>query len=287
MKRYILITAMLLSASFASAGVDLPYSTSFDCDEWVETEAGDWPPNCDGVEAGLFAEFFGTSITSDANNDSNVSGTKGMRFLKGDGANDDSTIARIVFNEDQKEFWVRWYVKYETGFAWASYTYDKLIFFYLDSTGIGGISASSITALNLWSSFPSTSWNADIGFQDIWGGGTAISDGSWHFIEVHVKMDTDGTDGVGQVWIDGVLKIDEDDISWSTDQASVRANGFDGFMFDHNQSAPGNSGGIGTPAYIDYDDIAISLTGYIGPVVGAITTTGRIAISGNVTIGVQ
>lgn len=266
MKKYfktILIFSILfiffpISSSLAG-NVDLPWETTFDCPEWQETKTADWPPNCAGIEIGVWATFFETQITSDANNPDGDGG-RGMRFWKGDGSNKSSNVAKLSFGY-QKEFWVRWYMRYETGFAWDPYYYDKLIYLVHDSTGMGGLSAASITKLALWSNNPSTAWKADIGFQDIWGGGTSTSDGSWHSIECYFKMDTDTTDGAVKLWVDGVLKISETGLNLSGGNATIQSEGWSGFTFDSNQSTPAN----GRHVYVDWDDMAISNIGYIGP----------------------
>ena len=109
------------------AGIDLPWSTSFDCEEYVETH-NNFTPNCPGIEVGLWGDIVGTAITTLANNP--LGSGRGIKFLKGDGTNNSSLAARISFNDYQKEIWIRWYIKYEEGFAWSSLLYDKLIYLY-------------------------------------------------------------------------------------------------------------------------------------------------------------
>lgn len=251
------------------AGVDLPWETSFDCPEWVEGSLNDWYSiGCPGIEIGKSGEFIGTQITTDANDTANSQTSRGMRFWKKSGTNQDSTIARINFNTYQKEFWVRWYMRYEAGFSWSSLNYDKLIYLYTSpgsgGTASGGVAVSSMSEISLWSNLPSASWKGNVGFQDIWGGGTTTSDGSWHYVEAYFKMDTDGTDGQGKLWVDGILLVSEDTISWSGGNSTIQSQGWTGFMFDHNQGYPGNP-----LMYVDWDDMAIRNDGYIGPVGGS------------------
>ncbi|MCJ7817138.1 MAG: hypothetical protein MUP55_04745, partial [Candidatus Aenigmarchaeota archaeon] len=81
------------------------------------------------------------------------------------------------------------------------------------------------------------------------------SDGQWHYFEYHFKTDTNRANGIWQLWIDGVLKVDRSDVDYI------------GSLFGHvvvgSNHTPALNGGC---AYVDYDDITISTTGPIGPV---------------------
>lgn len=271
----IIFFSILRLAENSQAAVDLPWSTTFDCNEWQEDfilpehqYTGNWPPaDCPDITIGLWGVPNQTQITTPANF-ANGSGNRGMRFWKGDGSNIDSSIARIYFSTGQTEFWVRWYMRYEAGFAWNPYIYDKLIYLYYADTGMGGISATSINSINIWNNAPSTTYNGSEGFYESWGGNSAVSDGSWHCIEAHFKMDTDGTDGEGNLWIDGSSILSATNINWSNGDATFRSAGWGSFMFDHNQSTVAN----GESSYVDWDDMAISNTGYIGPIEPSDTT---------------
>lgn len=262
---------IVLSSVPVFAGVDLPYSTTFDCAEWQESSDPDWSEiNCDGIQQGPDQALNTTSIISAANNTANISGTKAIRFMKYDGVNQDSGIAQIALNTPQQEIWVRWYTRFESGFEWTSFHYDKMVIFNSNGSGIGGMSSSSnnIHFFSIYTLHPSAEYvTSNVGWWETFGGDSAVSDGTWHSIEIHAKMETAelSTDGVAQMWIDEVLVTDRDDVDWTNVEAQ-RIAGFGSIFFDSNQSEPGNASGIGSPAYVDWDDIAISATGYIGPV---------------------
>jgi hypothetical protein len=97
------------------------------------------------------------------------------------------------------------------------------------------------------------------GWQDIMGG--TASDDLFHCYEVHLKMDTDSTNGVGQIWVDGKLRVSKTDVDWSGGDATSR-QGWTWILIGSNQNAPSN----GRCMYVDFDDIAISNTGYVGPI---------------------
>jgi hypothetical protein len=101
-------------------------------------------------------------------------------------------------------------------------------------------------------------------FTDIFPGGE--SDESWHCYEVHFKAETTsgGSDGVCELWIDGVQKTPK---GWT--QGTIRygaraAGGWTGFEFPGNAEVRFNSSD--TEGWVDIDDIAISAVGYIGPI---------------------
>ncbi len=80
----------------------------------------------------------------------------------------------------------------------------------------------------------------------------SYSDGLFHCFEIHLKMDSNGTDGIGRLWIDGVLRASNAGVNWSNGNATARA-GWKKFFFHENQNNPGN----GRPMYVDYDDMVI------------------------------
>jgi hypothetical protein len=88
------------------------------------------------------------------------------------------------------------------------------------------------------------------------GNGYRLSDGSWHCYEVHFKTNTTTSpyNGVYQFWFDGVLKANFTNVDYMKDTINW-------MLIGSNQSSPANGG----CRYLDFDDIAISNTGYIGP----------------------
>jgi hypothetical protein len=69
-------------------------------------------------------------------------------------------------------------------------------------------------------------------------------------------MDTNGYNGIAEMWVDGVRKIHYTDVDFGT------AGGWTYFAIGSNQRYPSN----GRCMAVDFDDIAVSNTGYIGPI---------------------
>ena len=78
-------------------------------------------------------------------------------------------------------------------------------------------------------------------------------DGQWHLWEFHVKY-TNGSNGILELWIDQKKAID-------VNNANLAAAPLTNVLIGSNGFTPSN----GRCMYIDYDDIAISNTGPIGP----------------------
>jgi hypothetical protein len=99
------------------------------------------------------------------------------------------------------------------------------------------------------------------GWQTVQCGGNAnlTSNGGWHCFEVHIKADTNGSNGVAELWIDNVQQFSKTNVNFGT------PGGWSMIEFNSNCSNPANTG---VNYYIDYDDIAISTTGRIGPIAG-------------------
>ncbi len=87
--------------------------------------------------------------------------------------------------------------------------------------------------------------------------GNKTSDGQWHLWEFHVKIDTNGTDGILELWIDNNKVI-------NVTNANLAAAPLTTLLIGSNGFTPGN----GRCMFVDYDDIAISATGPIGPIGG-------------------
>lgn len=191
---------------------------------------------------------------------SRTPGGKGLRQWVGDGQNVGTAAVRYDFDATSPEIWIRYYIRYQSGFAWSGGNpgYEKNL--YLNTAGALDVLPQAVGsnwqvtmqggAGDTRSATPTTSW------QDVFG---TTSDGNFHAVEFHLKMDTDSTDGIVQLWLDGTLVIDDSDVDFSGGSASIRS-GFTWFEFMANQNAPANSGGIGDPAYVDVDDMVIYTT---------------------------
>ncbi|MBU0846785.1 hypothetical protein KKH23_06300 [Patescibacteria group bacterium] len=257
MKKIIFILSLFLIVySNAYAAVDLPWSTTFDCAEWIYTH-DDMHPGCDGLDRALGTiSPAAEQITTPANMAAGGGG-RGQRHWECDGTNQQSGGLRIDFNSTQDEVWVRWYMRYQSGFAWSYLNYDKILYFNVSTPMEFVFEFLGSDSARFWSQGaqygPSCS---GCGWATIMGGST--SDGLWHCYEVHVKMDTNGSDGIAQAWVDEELILDASDFDFNTQ------SGWDFIMIGSNQKSPNNS----QCEAVDFDDMAINNTGYIGPIGG-------------------
>lgn len=241
----------------AHAAISLPWSTTYNCADWnTYTD----PLNCDGLEknGSWTAGGHYEQITSAANNPAGGGG-KGQRHWVGDGTNINSGGTSIKFATPVTEFRMRWYIRYQSGFAWNPISYDKLLWIH-DSAGGGGVVepdyGDNFRLFNATTGLTVASCSGGCGWNTMYPGGT--SNGSWHYLEVHIKASTNGSNGIFEYWLDGVQKISVNNINISNGTT------FDHIEFPSNQATPANGGYY----YIDLDDVAINNTGFIGPVAG-------------------
>ena len=251
--------------NIAEGVVTLPWSTTFDCPDWTSysqtldcddlDKGGGW--TCDSCTPSKYEE-----IISEANY-SGGEGGKGVRHYLGSVGADNSGSVVIYFPSGVTEFWMRFYVRFESGWVWTGLQIYKLLYFYWQGGG------NPCMGMPVWGDRIWLSQSVDpivdvvCGWYDMYPTGT--SDGSWHLYEVHLKASTGSNyDGVFQTWINGVLKVDEDALQYSD-----VGTGMDHIMIGSN----GNVWSAEGCHAIDYDDIAISTTGYIGPLGGSGSTS--------------
>lgn len=261
----IFMSFILMSLSFSTNALAEIYfdsngkwHTTFDCSEW-DQGSGE-PLYCDGLIKGgdWYADDKGSQITSVANNPAGAGG-KGARFWKGSGYdNNTSTSFTVIFPSRVKEIWVRWYERYEEGFEWAGGRIDVKSLYFRTAEhrdrgagspymGFYGTSGYRIYNNGSTGSFPVTYSG---GWGDLYP--TGVADGSWHCFEIYMKMDTDGTDGIGRIWINGELVAEDNSVNWSDNDADAR-KGFAWFDFLSNQKDPE----LDRPYYVDVDDMVI------------------------------
>ena len=251
-----------------AAPVTLPWSTTFNCNEWKQAD-GLYKVNCDNLKgwgAWTCDNGDGTNreeqITSEANH-AFGGGGKGQRHWIGDVPttviypNKNSGGLSIEFTPAQPDLWVRWYMRYQTGFKWNYILEDKIIYFDVLSKQTSVIVAWEGDKSKILAQSAGSQTFKSSGANKGWTGtmGKADSDGLWHFYEVHLKMDTNGTNGAAEMWIDGVQTISATGVNWGTHP------GWTYILFGSNNRYANNGG----CRAVDFDDIAINNTGYIGP----------------------
>ena len=249
---FLLLTSFLfLSGGISVAAVNLPLVTTFDSEETVQFDGA----LGDGLQwyGGWSFGDYRTQVTMDANNpDGN--GGRGVRFWVGDGTNVGTGTIIVSFPSPQKELWIRWYMRYKAGFKWTSLGYDKNLYINTASSGISVIpefySDRYVVIAQGSPNYYQVQSDNGQGWNAVMGG--SVSDGRFHAFEIHLKMDTNGSNGEGHLWIDGVLKASNTAVNWSNNNA-VAQNGWVNFTFNSNQKEPDNGGA----SYVDYDDLVV------------------------------
>ncbi len=268
----VLVILLWASPSFAEITFDSNgrWSTSFDCPEWQM--CANWPSgcplSCDGLIPG---GGWGTSgghyeqITSEANNPLGTG--RGQRHWLADANNGNSGGLEIVFPSALPEFWIRFYIRFPLGFSWASpLQYYKIIYInrgqtpYLEVDWPWGWTRSGITATT-GGVFQELMGDVNSGWETLMANSTVDArtgkhqgDGKWHCFECHFKTNTSGANGIWELWIDGIRKVNHANVDY-------RGVLFSRVLIGSNHTPCLN--GKDTP--VDYDDIVVSTKAYIGP----------------------
>ena len=235
------------SISFTSG----KWQTTFNCNEQTQLVG---TLNCDGMEWWhnyTGAGSYRTQILSVANNTSGTGG-RGARFWIGEGQNNNTGTIKVNFPSYQKELWIRWYIRHQAGYAFSSLEDDKNLYIYSAGNVTQVIPEFYTNTYRLASQStpnPNPVITSNYGWNQIMGG--SVGDGLWHCFEIHLKMDTNGSNGVGQLWVDGVLRASNNAVNWSNNSATAQ-QGWEYFIFEENQKYI--SGG---PYYVDYDDMVV------------------------------
>lgn len=244
----IAIIILLYYPDISYSAVNLPWSTTYNCADWTWSNGvnpvcdglirgGDW--TCDNGNGTVSRE----QITVLANRTG--SSGKGQRHWLGDGLNNDSAGLSVSFASPQNEIWMQWYMRYQQGFDWGILDNQKIIYF--DPTGpatlVVGYDQGDRT--RVWSYPAQRGYYSAYGWNDVMG--STVSDGNWHRWDIHIKMDTSGSNGIVEVSIDGNQIIRETNADLGTTTLNSVLIGSNGYN-------PAN----GQCMYVDYDDISIS-----------------------------
>ena len=261
MTRYVL-AALLAAAAVPSFG-DYAISTSFDMSEWAQGQ----PIPSGGITGGTLTKN-GDWTTSSGSRDqitaaANRPGSpgRGFRHWVGNGTNNAGGGIRLAW-VGLPEFWLRYYVRFQRGFSWSGATEMKTIYVNYGEAGtfywglkdgyFGGhveVDRRAREGALLGNLVSSVSWSE-------WQGGSR-GDGRFHLVELHCKMNTGGLqNGVMEAWLDGVLVGSWHDVRFSPDGGR-----FSTMKVGENHNDPQNAADV----YVDFDDIAISATGRVGP----------------------
>lgn len=272
--------------------VDGKWETTFDCAEWTGPGSnGD--TICGDVFVAGVEEFDGTtgttySMESTVDSNNPLGDGNGIRqYVLGTGdavlPPEKTGVSYIKFANTQTELWVRFYLRYDAGFSFLSTDKggEKLIYF-KDASGLTNntfITGAFSRHQFVYGFRTGGNDSGDISWDDYFG---STSNGSWHWIEFHIKAETitnaentAGTpwDGVVQMWCDGDIIFNDTNYNshMFSDNVPIK------YMQIHSNwhglpLFPGD--GV---KYVDFDDIVIYNTTppnkdsqgnpYIGPII--------------------
>ena len=209
------------------------------------------------TSGGLFGGYYSMATTDAAR----VRGM-GWRTWKNDGSNRQTVGVSINLPDTFTEVWLSWYMRWEEGFTWENGQphYDKLTRLRTDTSHniIPGLGSGTFRIRPEYAILGS--YNSDGMYSWSWlNGGSTLSTGKWHYMEVYLKMDSGGagygerrSDGVVRFWVNNTLVVDEQAANFSgADQVALR--GWRSIVISGNQNNPDN----GRPMYVDYDDVVI------------------------------
>jgi hypothetical protein len=253
----------------ASAQINLPFSSTYDCPEQSQDTSG-WV-SCDGQGKGGDWQTSNSSaeqITAAANYPGGGGG-RGQRHWIGQsspGPNNSGGV-NYSFAQQVQEVWIRFYVRWERGLKLGGNTQPiarnhKIVYFAGGNCGypsgcyfdIGGGHFAFV--VNGRSTLVGSGWDG------MFNGSDAPSDGRWMMMEFHMKNETGSqNNGIAQWWIDGQLVLDQRNLDFAG------STGFWGFILPSNHQFTTVNGAC-CDMYEDIDDIAIRTTGPIGPVSG-------------------
>lgn len=266
----IIIFALPYAYPQLSDAIDLSsgtWKTTYNCVEQVQLVAP-WM-TCDGLQSygdWLAPGNLGEQITPAANMTKGGGGL-GQRHWIGPGRNSNSGSIRVCFDTPASEFWLRYYTRWQSGLYMSGQHSQKIIYSadtagrpYIDLYGNDGLRVVTNSAI----------YQVDTGVWNTMFNGQ-ISDGTWHEFQFHLKAA--GSNGVAEVWVDGRRVL-----SATTDWGSI--TGWQCFKYPENM----DSNATGLTMYQDVDDVAVSTTGYIAPLVAQNTDTTKPAAPTNLAI---
>ena len=261
------ILSGLLCPRISQAQVPLVFQTTFNCPDWIQSMGLGDSAVCatgDGITGN------GAWTTSNGNQDQitaaanypNGGGGKGFRHWRGDGGNNNGGGLAITLPAPVTEMWVRLYMRHSLGMGFTNgapvYTKDN----YWGGCGSGclifGIQGNHSWGLNYNGS---TNYPSSLTWAQSQGGITG--DGLWHVYEYHVKQN--GAAATIEIWVDNVRYL-------NMTNADLGSTPWQGFQLGENQATVT---GCNPDCYTDYDDIAISTTGRIGPIGGSFLAAPR------------
>jgi hypothetical protein len=267
MKRIFLIfLASLLMPEVSFATITLTngqWSSTLNCADWQQASGQPWTQNgCDDMTNSVGQLCGGERSRINASgNYSGGGGGKGYRLYLCTGQFSNTDSLKLEMTSAVPELWFRWYARYASGISWNPFSAHKLMYDFNAKWIISLYDTVSLLSQGYGSKWHMAQHDTctggprikKFGWNQINGG--SVGDGQFHSYEVHLKTDTNGSNGVFQSWVDGVLRNSHSDVNYG-------GQNFQGWSMGVNQAT------IGTPGFWDLDDLKISTNGYIGPLAG-------------------
>lgn len=285
MMQILLILFWLLLPSRVFATVSIPWTTTFDCDDWQQ----DGNPIPCPSDMDLGNQIYYCTGSGDIYSRLNTTGNnplgsgKGFAISWGDAENESGNNAAtpmVTFSPRPSELYFRFYIKYPATWVWGTspddmmkkilylgtaahsskayvlyYGPNKFGLFIQEGDGIMWHQPDHTTCA-MPGSYPDWGWNQLMSAEADNPYGAKYGDGEWHFMEFHLKSNTSSSpaNGIYEMWVDGVLRDQHTDVEW--DQST----------FDHiDTMANGIQTHNGGCTYFYMDDISIQASGPIGP----------------------
>jgi hypothetical protein len=261
-------------AAFDENGI---FVEDWDYEDWSGTTSPypAWSTNTATTKTGQPGDVtLRSQVTSDAKHPLST-GRAGFREWILDGNNQQTGVFRL-FIDGKREIWFRYYVRYEEGFNWDFFGYDKFvrvtthnvgtgpypnIMLHLGTNGAVGYVAEG--ALNT-----SNKWNSNYNWASLFTDNGTTSHGRWVCLELYLKMESElgADDGIVRVWVEGELAVETTNATFINPDFSgdpeVHIQGWQNIAIACNQNEPGNLNGPleRSYAYKDYDSIVIRTT---------------------------
>ena len=165
---------------------------------------------------------------------------------------------RIAFNSPQSELWIRWYMRYEQDFEWNPLVQDKILYIDVNTHPflVFGYNWSDEVQFladgNPYSVGAGNGWNTIMANGTTDARGNKKSDGQWYLYEIHIKMDTNGSNGIGEAWIDGIRRFSRSDMDFGSQ--TFGKTGWSHIGIGNNNQIPTTTRCM----FVDFDDISIS-----------------------------
>lgn len=264
MKKILFIALIFLNIN--TAGAAIIHQTTFNCPGTITSSAMPSGADCSGWNnqnygSGVCPQ---SQIIAAANNPLGGS-NYGYRNYVANGTNGYGATPRGSCSGS--DCYIRWYIRHQPGFWWKCSTppcgdlgWDKLL--YIGTVNVGFRGPDSLVLVNQsprndhivngagWNTFNSTGAMQSNGIR--------LGDGNWHCLEVHMKYNGGGATGTGQLWVDGVMVLNDSNVDYGS------MTTFGSFTLQDNQSEVAGASGCW---YRDLDDVVVSTT-YIGPIGG-------------------